>query len=154
METRAKISTYGLKIEVPKNTVMALGEAMLVASFTDGYGKMPCWLLSHRCEISAEHDNMLMVYEDSEDAKIAIGFVLIGELSPMVAKKYIARNQELSTNEVKSGDQIWVLDLCCPFGHFDAVYELLMAKYKDHAMLRGLRDGKPKDFPNHFYEVQ
>lgn len=50
-----------------------------------------------------------------------IAYVSWAKLSDVVAKRYQAAPHHLSASDWSSGDQIWIVDLCAPFGGMQEV---------------------------------
>lgn len=138
----------------PANQLLACAEAMMLGCFTAEYGRMPLHLFCQRLENAAEHNNVHMFYQVSEESeeRVPVGFFLVGHLSAPVAKLYIARNRELTKEECNSGPQMWVMENCAPFGHFSKMYSILQAAYPSVPYFLGLVDMKPKTFRNRVYE--
>ena len=143
-----------LILRSPTNQVLALGEALLLAEFTQMYGRMPAHIFSQRFMASAINNDVVMLYQTADNLPdTAIGFMLLGFLTPQIARLYEARNRDLSAAELTGGDELWVLDMATPFGHYTDMKRMLDEAYPAHANIWGLRDGKRTKFSNSVHKA-
>ncbi|OGB21903.1 MAG: toxin-activating lysine-acyltransferase [Burkholderiales bacterium RIFCSPLOWO2_02_FULL_57_36] len=76
-----------------------------------------------------------------------VAYVSWAKLSDAVAKRYAEAPHQLATADWQSGEQIWIVDLCAPFGGAQEVMKGLQAEVFAgqviHQLYLGV-DGKPK----------
>lgn len=146
MKVLAEKDGYVLRQE--NDEIRVLGLFAILGGLTRLYAEEPLFLFSDRVRQHIEAGQYGLVYKkmdtDKLQAEMPVGFVTWAELSAPCAMIFEQRLRPLHGNELKSGSQLWVVDMCAPLGHGILTKELFEMQAKpavDYYATR-LRDGK------------
>ena len=89
-----------------------------------------------RVILPAIHCNQFRLYHQQGQP---IALITWAWMSDQVAHRYVHDAQTLRPQDWQSGNQLWVMDFCAPFGHARAIMHELKHKLYPTAIAKGLR---------------
>ena len=138
----------GFVLRQENDEIRALGMFVMLGGLTRLYAEEALFLFSDRVRQHIETGQYGLVYKKLEGAKvegeIPVGFVTWAELSAPCAMIFEQRLRPLQKSELKSGSQLWVVDMCAPLGHGEitkGLFEQFKQPSGDYFATR-LREGK------------
>ncbi len=129
MKVLAEKDGYVLRQE--NDEIRALGLFAMLGGLTRLYAEEPLFMFTDRVRQHLETGQYGLLCKQLESDKVQgempVGFVTWAELSAPCAMIFEQRLRPLHGNELKSGAQSWVIDMCAPLGHgvlLKEMYEL------------------------------
>jgi hemolysin-activating ACP:hemolysin acyltransferase len=129
MKVLAEKDGYVLKQE--SDEIRALGLFVMLGGLARVYAEEALFLFTDRVRQHIETQQYGFVYKklegDKLEGEIPVGFVTWAQLSAPCAVMFEQRLRPLHGNELKSGPQFWMIDICAPLGHGQLTLDLLEA---------------------------
>lgn len=120
----------------------ALGIMASIATLTANYGGEQVFPFVERCYTHIDRKMYgIMQARGSEEAPVSvpIGFMLWAHLSKPMEIIYSQRFRPLSPNEVRSGPNLWMVDMAMPLGYVEEAREAFWSLHPDHKHYQSTR---------------
>lgn len=119
--------TDNLTLGVSDNEFETLGQILAMATLTKDALAEPVFTLGERAIGAVGAQRCLVAYEKIKSGKdttlIPFGYVIWATVSPPVAAILGQNLRPLAKDEYNSGSEVWILDVCAPYGNRVEIYE-------------------------------
>lgn len=120
----------------------ALGIVASLAGLAEEYAKDTLFWFVERFRAGIEAGTYGILYEraDAESPLLVpVGFLFWGNLSRASGELFKMRLRALNAAELNSGPNLWVIDICAQYGHFEDLKALFELHYSTTASYKATR---------------